>query len=251
MYLSIIFLLTLIIPFLIMPKYIRDGIISPYKVVLMSTLTIAAAATAVFMSAHFTGVDIYQQLYEIAKMISSEAARNPMIIEGLNIAGVSEAARTEMFMQIYEAGLMSLPTSIIFTGAVVSYIAYIILSRIIGRRHQVNRMPKFREFSFGYGTALAMMLMYVISWLMLESEMAAGELMYVNINMLFDLVFSLQGVAVVMMFFHFKKAPQAVAVVVCIFMWLTSIGKMFLVLMGMADLIIGLRVKMGGNAGRK
>lgn len=53
-----------------------------------------------------------------------------------------------------------------------------------------------------------------------------------------------------MMFFHFKKAPQAVAVVVCIFMWMTSIGKMFLVLMGMADLIIGLRVKMGGNAER-
>lgn len=250
MYFSIIFLLTLIIPFLIIPGYIKKGTVSPYRVVLISFLTITALATIVFMAAYFAGIDIYQQLYEIAKMISSEAARNPMIIEGLNAAGVSEEARTEMFMQIYEAGIMSLPASIMFTGAVVSYIAYIILSRIAGRKHQVIRMPKFREFTFGHGAAMAMMLMYIISWLMLESEMAVGELMYVNINMLFDLVFSLQGIAVVMMFFHFKKAPQAVAVVVCIFMWMTSIGKMFLVLMGMADLIIGLRVKMGGNAER-
>lgn len=250
MYFSVIFFLILIIPFLIMPRHIKAGIIPPYRIVLLSVLTITATAAVIFMVASFSGEGMYRQLYEVTEVISRQAAENPVIIESVNMAGISEADRIEMLMQSYKTGLMCLPATIMFMGAIVSYIAYIIISRVIGRKHEVKRMPRFREFTFGHGTAMAMMLMYIIAWIMLESEMAVGEMMYVNINLLFDLVFSLQGIAVVMMFFHFKKVPQAAAVAVSGLMWITSIGKMFLMIMGIADLIIGLRIRMCGNVGR-
>lgn len=250
MYLTIIFLLTLIIPFLVMPKHIRLGILPPYRVVLLSMLGVMVTAVVVLMAASLSGTGLYAQLHEVSKLISEEAAKNPMMIESLSAAGIGEEDRVKTLVQIYDTGLMRLPATIIFMGAIVSYIAYIILSRIIGKKHDVKKMPKFREFTFGHGTAMAIMLMYLISWIMLEAELGVGEMMYVNINMLFDLIFAFQGIAVVMMFFHFKKIPQAVAVVVSGFMWITSIGKMFLVLIGMADLFLGLRIRMGGSAGR-
>ncbi|MDO4746098.1 MAG: DUF2232 domain-containing protein [Bacillota bacterium] len=247
MYLTVIFLLTLIIPFLVMPKHIKLGILPPYRVVLLSIIGIGVMAAVIMMMASLGGQGLYAQMHEMVKVVSEAAASNPAIVEALSAGDMSEAEITAMLVQFYDAGLLRLPVTILFLGAIVSYVAYIILSRIIGRKQEVKRMPKFREFTFGHGTAMAMMIMYVVSWLMMNAEAGIGEMMYANINMLFDLVFAFQGIAVVMMFFHFKKIPQALAVIVSIVMWVTSIGKMFLVLMGIADLILGLRIRMGGK----
>ena len=112
-------------------------------------------------------------------------------------------------------------------------------------------MPKFREFTFPHGTAMAVMIMYIIGWIMLESESEMGEMLFANFSALFDIVFVLQGIAVVLMFFHFKKIPQAIAVVVSGFMVITSIGKTFIVLLGMADMFFGLRMRMGSRPSRR
>ena len=250
MYLSLIFILTLIVPFVVMPKYIREGIISPYRAVVISMLGTTIMAVVVFIFAEISGVGVYEQLYEVTELIAQQAATNPMIAESLNMAGISEAERAEMLMKVYDHGLMRLPSSIIFMAAIVSYIAYIVMSKIIGRKYEVKRMPKFREFTFPHGAGMAIMLMYFISWAMMGADMEVGQPLYANINVLFDLVFSLQGIAVVFMFFHFKKAPQVVSVIVSGIMWLTSFGRMFLVLLGMADLFFGLRIRMGAKDGR-
>ena len=164
MYLSLIFILTLIVPFVVMPKYIREGIISPYRIVVISMLGTTIMSVVVFIFAEISGVGVYEQVYEAVELIAQQAATTPTIIEALNLAGSSEAERVEMFVKIYDHGLMRLPSTIIFMAVIVSYIAYIIMSKIIGRKYDVKRMPKFREFTFPHGAGMAIMLMYFISW---------------------------------------------------------------------------------------
>ena len=241
MYLTLIFIFTLIMPFIVMPKYIRTGIISPYKAVVLSMLGTTTLAVVIFIVAEISGVGVYEQLYKVTELVVDQAATNPMMIEMFDSAGISEADRATALMNAYDYGLMRLPSSIMFMATIVSYIAYIIVSSIIGRKHDVKRMPKFREFSFPHGAGMAIMLMYLISWLLMGADLEVGVPLYTNINVMFDLLFSIQGIAVVFMFFHFKKVPQAVSVIVSGIMWFTSIGRMFLVLMGMADLFLGVR----------
>lgn len=251
MYLSLIFILTLIIPFIAMPRHIKLNILPPYRVILLSIIGIGVMSALVLMVASFSGQGLYAQLHEIAKLISADAATNPMIVEALGMKEMSEAEISQMLLTMYDKGLLVLPVAVLLMGAIVSYIAYIILSNIIGKKTEVKKMPKFREFTFPHGTAMAVMIMYIIGWIMLESESEMGEMLFANFSALFDLVFVLQGIAVVLMFFHFKKFPQAIAVVVSGFMVITSIGKTFIVLLGMADMFFGLRLRMGSRPSRR
>ncbi|MDO5415332.1 MAG: DUF2232 domain-containing protein [Bacillota bacterium] len=251
MYLSLIFILTLIIPFIAMPKHIKMNILPPYRVILLSIMGIGVMTALVLMVASFSGQGLYAQLHEVAKLISADAATNPMIIDALGMKEMSEAEISQMLLTMYDKGFLVLPVAVLLMGAIVSYIAYIILSNIIGKKTEVKKMPKFREFTFPHGTAMAVMIMYIIGWIMLESESEMGEMLFANFSALFDIVFVLQGIAVVLMFFHFKKIPQAIAVVVSGFMVITSIGKTFIVLLGMADMFFGLRLRMGSRPSRR
>lgn len=251
MYLTVIFILTLIIPFLVMPKHIRIGILPPYRVVLLSIMGVCTMAAVILMIASFSGQGVYAQMIDAAKIVSEQAAENPTIVEAFGSKGVSEAEITNFLMTIYSRGFMVVPAGILFMSAVVSYIAYIILSNIMGKNGEVKKMPKFREFTFPHGTAMAVMIMYVIGWIMLDSEAKMGEIMYANFSTIFDIVFVLQGIATVFMFFHFKKVPQVVSVIVCACMCVSSFGKTFMVLLGMADIFFGLRARMGSRPSRR
>ncbi len=247
MYLSVIFILTLVIPFLVMPKHIRLGILPPYRVVLLSIMGICTMAAVILMIASFSGQGVYAQLLDASKIVSEQAASNPAIVEAFGAGGVSEAEMSNILMQMYSKGFLMVPTGILFMGAVTSYVAYIILSRTMSKNGDVKKMPKFREFTFPHGTAMAVMIMYLISWVILDSEAKIGEILYANFSTIFDLVFVLQAIATVFMFFHFKRVPQVVSVIACICMCVSSFGKTFMVLLGMADMFFGLRARMGSR----
>lgn len=247
MYLFLIFFLILIIPFIVMPAMILAATASPYKVVLKSMLIISAAAAVIFIVASLAGTGIYSQMQELAKLMSTEAAKNPMVIEALDIAGISEAERADVLVRIYDSAFQVLPVSIMFMGLVVSYIAYLILSRLLKRHKEIKTMPKFREFSFSRGTGTAVMLMYLFTWILTETGIVSDMMLYANINLLFDLVFSLQGVAVVLMFVYLKRLPHALGIVCVIVLWGTSIGKLVLILLGLFDLMMGIRARIRGK----
>lgn len=247
MYLTVIFILTIVIPFLTVPKHIKIGILPPYRVVLLSMLGVSVTAVIVLMFASFSGQGLYAQLIEAAKIVSEQAASNEVLKEAFGATEVSDSDMAATLLHLYSKGFLVMPAVIMFMGAVVSYIAYIILSNVIGKKSEVKKMPKFREFTFPHGTAMAVMIMYLVGWILLDAEAQMGEMLYANFSMIFDVVFVLQGIATVMMFFHFKKIPQPISVAVCAFMCITSIGKTFMVLLGMADLFIGLRAKMGSK----
>ena len=55
MYLLMILFITVVAPFLVMPRYITKGGRNPYDVVLISVITICAAAAVIFMGASMVG----------------------------------------------------------------------------------------------------------------------------------------------------------------------------------------------------
>ena len=247
MYLSVIFILTIVIPFLVMPKHIRIGILPPYRIVLLSMMGICTMAAVILMIASFSGQGVYAQLLEAAEIASDQMSSNPALVEAFGAGGISEAEMSKFLMQMYSKSFLLVPSGILFMGAITSYIAYIILSRIMSKNGEVKKMPKYREFTFPHGTAMAVMVMYLIGWIMLDSEAKMGEIIYANFSTIFDLVFVLQAIAVVFMFFHFKKVPQVVSVIACACMCVSSFGKTFMVLLGMADMFFGLRARMGSR----
>lgn len=251
MYFSLIFFLMLIIPVVVMPKYMLAGVQSPWRIVLRATLVITAAIMVVFMVAASTGEGVYSQAQSVVGMMSEQSAANTQLSEALGFSETSEEERIDFFTQIYNRGLQQMPVTFMFLGAVTAYLEYLLLSRLLAKRANVKKMPGFREFSFPHGTAMAVMLMYLVAWLMSAAETESGKMLYLNINMLFDLIFSLQGISVVLMFFYLKRLPHAAGIAVAAVMWVTAIGKMVLVLLGLTDMMMGVKARIRGrNAGK-
>lgn len=252
MYLLLIYFLILVIPLIIMPRYIKSAAMSPYRTVLQATMIIAAAAAVVFMAAAMTGEGVFAQIQGLIEVVSKEAANNQLIVDAFDMASASDAQRTELISQLYKNMFSLMPAYIMVIGAIVSYIEYIIISGVMSRRRQVMRMPKFREFSFPNRAAMGIICMYLLAWILTEAGAFGDDMMYRNIDFLFDFAFAIQGVSVVLMFCHMKRMPKALGVIAAIIMWITLIGKMVLVMLGMLDMIFGFKGRIkGGNAQRR
>lgn len=250
MYLLLIYFLIPIIPLIVMPRYIISHKMSPYRTVLQAVIIIMAAAAVIFMAASLSGQGIFSQMHELTKDMSKEFANNPMIVDAFKQTEVSEADRIKMFEQIYDQAFKVLPACIMVMGAVAAYIEYIIISNIMSRRKQVEKMPKFRYFSFPNSAFMGIVGMYFASWVLTRTGVLPNDMLYMNMDVIFDFAFALQGISVVMMFCHMKRIPKALGVVAAIVLWMTLIGKTLLVMLGMLDMVFGFKERIQNMNGR-
>ncbi len=249
MYLLLIYFLILVVPIAVMPGYIRTGRMSPYRTVMQATLIVTVMTVIVFMVASMTGEGIFAQLQELIDDMAKELAKNPMIEDSLNLASVSKADRVEVISAIYKSAFAVMPATIMAMSVVVSYIEYIIISKIMSRRvTTVRRMPKFREFTWPGSALMGIMGMYLLSWLLTKTGVFADSMVYMNIDFLFNFMFSLQGVSVVLMFCHMKRIPKAIGIIAAVILWMTYFGRMALLIIGMIDLIFGIKKRIKGRS---
>lgn len=251
MYFTLIFFLMLIMPVIVMPKYMIAGPFSPHRIVIQATIVIAICIMVMFMVASNTGEGLYAQAQAAVDMLSQQAASIPQLTDMLGIADLSKEEQIDAIARVYDRASIQIPISLLFMGAVIAYLEYLIISKLIAKKAEVKKMPKFRELTFPQGTAMAVMLMYLAAWIIYNDGSAFGEMLYLNIDQLFDIVFSLQGVSVVLMLFYLKRLPNVAGVVAAVIMWATSIGRMLLVMIGIADLMLGLKARMRGSSVRK
>ena len=146
MYLLMILFITVVAPFLVMPRYITKGGRNPYDVVLISVITICAAAAVIFMGASMVGDGVLSQLHGSVEEISKAAAQDPTVIKALKLESHDMAERVKLLTAVYDEALKLIPACIMILSCLTSYIAYLILSKSLSRRGEVSRMPRFREF---------------------------------------------------------------------------------------------------------
>lgn len=117
-------------------------------VVLISVITICAAAAVIFMgSIHGGRRCCCAQLHGSVEEISKAAAQDPTVIKALKLESHDMAERVKLLTAVYDEALKLIPACIMILSCLTSYIAYLILSKSLSRRGEVNRMPRFREFA--------------------------------------------------------------------------------------------------------
>lgn len=251
MYLFIIFILTIIIPLILMPRSMRSGRISPFRNVFYAALSTGIAAAVVFMFASLAKEGMFPQIKELISDISVQVAADPVWDSLPGFSDLNSEDRVSLITGVYETLAMTLPAYIMTAAVIVAYIEYIIISNMPWNRGKAAGMPGFREFSLPPDAFTGIFLMYFASWAVSMSGGVFGEAVYLNINFIFDFAFILQGMSVVFMFVYLKRMPKAVAVIVIIIALSNNICRMLLVLIGMFDLIIGIKAKMKGRTAKK
>lgn len=252
MYLTIIMFLSFLAPIAVMPRDIVVGAKSPYKIVLHASLFASAAALAVFIYASTSDTSIYDQIMKITEAAVDTLLKDPKALELLGMYDMNADEQKDVLMKLYSSFFDGLPVAIMAFNVIVAYFEYMIMSRLMKRTlNHIKLLPPLREFNIPPGAVWGVMAMYVIAYIMTSTDIMPNDLLYINMNGVFDFVFTIQGISVILMLFHMKRLPKALAYVVTIFIWGTAVGRWLLVFVGMFDVILGLKFRMQNSKPRR
>lgn len=243
MYLTLAFAAALLLP---VPTIINRIMkrISPYRAVLEGALTGAAGVLLIMILAAASGQSIFAQIQGdisyIVKILSADSNINSALG-----AGMTQEELEKSLAVIYEQAAKLIPSTMGIFALAGSYVEYIILSRIIkpGKEAAI-RMTPFRNFELPRNIIAGWLVIFILSWLCTKIEGMPGELLYVNINTIFDFIFCLQGMSVIFMFCHKRRAPKAIAVIIILFFYFTGFGKIALMILGFADIIFRIKERI-------
>ena len=228
MYLLMILFITVVAPFLVMPRYITKGGRNPYDVVLISVITICAAAAVIFMGASMVGDGVLSQLHGSVEEISKAAAQDPTVIKALKLESHDMAERVKLLTAVYDEALKLIPACIMILSCLTSYIAYLILSKSLSRRGEVSRMPRFREFDMPNTAVFVLVAIYMIVWLATMTGSVENSAFYTNMDLLF----------------YVKHIPKGFALALTIVLWNIYMGRSIIVMLGIFDLIFSFKYRL-------
>lgn len=243
MYLTLIFLAALLLPIPVMIQAMRKRL-SPYRAVLEGIIAGVIGAIVIMILSSVSGSSIFSTIQESIRYMAEILSKDASIIEIMG-KETTEAERFEFITELYGHAADLLPSSICIFTAIAAYIEYIILSKIVKPGGTpAYSMTKFREFDLPRNVLFGWLSIFLLSWIITKTGIMPNDLLYVNINALFNFVFCLQGMSVIFKFCFSKRAPKIIAVIIIIFFLLTGFGKLALMILGFADVIFKLKEKL-------
>lgn len=136
----------------------------------------------------------------------------------------------------------------IVSVAVVMALLIMWLTGILFRRCEIEaqRLPAFRNWSF----PKAFIWIYLLAFVLLLSNPEEGSTLFIaisNVFLLVETVMTIQGFTFILFFFHHKKYPKALGIMVVILGILIAPLQQIIRLVGIADLVLDLKSRLGSQ----
>lgn len=198
----------------------------PYRACMDGIIGAGLGMVMVFILASFSGVSIGKELTQV----------------GEEMARMLPTQQGELFKELFTQAVIGIPGSMLVFGAICTYGEYILLSHIIKVKGEpALKMPPIRELILPGSVVRGWLIIIALAWILKLSGFSAGEVVMVNVNILFEFTFALQGISLFFLWTHMKKLSKAVPVIVTIIIWFLPAGMTLLFIAGIVDLFIGLR----------
>ncbi len=243
MYGLAILLIIFIVPAAIIIKYIpmRER---PYGILVQATIAAALLIIFVFMIASTTGISLGERLGELTDQAIQILISNESFMSNSAIAGMSVEEVRKALSLFYAMMINSLPGMLLMVTAIISYIEYRLISRIMARKNDnVRLLPEFKQFSLPKSALWGWLIVFFASWLISQGT-HIGAVVLANIGLLMQFSFLLQGIAVLLYYFDSRRLPKPVSVILIILFISTRITQTLIFMIGVGDLVFNLRSRM-------
>ena len=240
---SLAMLMAVIMPIPSVIKSIKERI-TPFRAVLNGVLSGVLAALIVMVAGQMMGVNVFDQMFDAAdemiKTLSSDPNAEAMLAEGVTMDQMIQT-----LTYVFETSVKMLPASLCIFALLASYAEYIIFSKIL-KPGGIAPIPmtKLQEFDLPRRMVTVWCLIYLAALALSNTEGFADSIVFMNLMVLFNLAFFLQGISVVFMFCSTRKIPRIAAVIFTVLMLCISIGGTLVRLLGFTDLLFGLKYRM-------
>ncbi|QIB67996.1 DUF2232 domain-containing protein [Aminipila butyrica] len=241
MYTLIIFSVLIFLPLPLMASAARktnDG----YRAIFQGVLGVAGAMLLLFLVASLGGHPVGQAISSDLQSFSEAAAKNSQVVEMMGMEGLSFGERVSGITRLYTYAINALPAVVLIWATIIAYFEYIVISRISAKAsYPLPVLGKLKDFSMPKKAMWGWILIYLLTFIVSLLGFASSNVLQINIQILFQFAFQIQGLAVVFYFCDSRGWPRGLAVVLSLFFLPTSIGQMLLCLVGFFDLGFNVR----------
>lgn len=251
MYILILIACLFFLPLPLMAASVRKGRYG-YKAIFDSVVGLAMVMLLLFSIASVTGMPVGETMAKNMKSITEITTETSRLSNMLGISGMDPKEQIEALTKIYTYTINALPGTFIVWGTVISYFEYMILARITAKsRTPFPALTPLKDFSLPKESLLGWCVIYILGMATVMLKLSVGEILFVNIQLIFQLVFEIQGIAVLLYIFAVKKVHKAVPAALTAIMFLTSIGQLILTILGFLDLGLNIRKVLEQKTGIK
>lgn len=156
-----------------------------------------------------------------------------------NLSKKELADATENMVKILE---MMVPGCIIVWTSILAYLNYMILSKIMKKAGaKVAILPPMRELSLPRTALIGAAVIYLLSYASGKMEIIDETMIMMNVQILLDFAFSVQGLAVAFYYADMKHVPKAVTVIGCLLLLFFNVGRMLFFMIGITEVVFGIR----------
>lgn len=243
MYSSLMMVVAIIAPIPIIIKSMSQKI-TPFRAVLNGLLTGVIAALVIMVISDLSGSNVFEELSNQVDAMAKMLAQDPNIraVMGENL---TEDQLIKGITAIYDQSIKMLPAVVFIIAAIFAYIEYIIISKIYKPGGiAVIPMTKMREFDLPRNFAMVWLALYVLSIIITGTGIIENDIVFLNINYIFNFAFCIQGLSLIFMFCYSKRIPKILAILVVIVACVTNLGQTILMMVGFTDVIFGIKQRI-------
>lgn len=243
MYSSLMMLVAVIVPIPMIIKSMAQKV-TPFRAVLNGLLTGVVGALLIMVIADLSGSNVFDELLKQVDAMAEVLVRDPNISAMLG-EDMTEAQKITAITGVYSQSIKMLPAVVFIISAISAYIEYIIISKIY-KPGGIAAIPmtKMRELNLPRNIAMVWLGLYLLSLLITSTGIVENDILFLNINYIFNFAFCLQGLSLIFMFCYSKKLPNILAVMVAIVAYATSLGQTILMIAGFTDIIFGIKQRI-------
>lgn len=244
MYIAILFVAMIVMPI----NFISRGITikaPPFQIIARGVLWTGFGILLILFLSDMLGNNVIEGISKMYEEAAKTLAGNGDIAEQLGIDKMSEGERIKYIESIYEIMEKSLIAVLFTFSSIICFLEYKILTSIRFKGDvPANQKALIRELNLDGGTLTGWFLIYIVAWLVKMSGMYFGEIAVLNVNILIESIFALQGISLLCYFIHMKQKPVVLAGVASGFLWLVPFGKQVLFVVGLLDIVLGLKKRV-------
>ncbi len=241
MYTLIIFSVLFFLPLPLMASAARRTR-NAYKAIFEGVIGVAIAIMILFVVASFAGNPVGQNIAANLNVFSETAAKSDQVVSILHMGDIPFAERVSTLNKVYAYAINALPATMLIWATIIAYFEYMLISKMSEKsRYPLPRLSKLKDFSMPRKALLGWIFIYLMTLIITIFNFTGSNVLQINIQLLFEFAFQIQGIAAVFYFCDFKKWPKISAIIGCLIFFLTAIGQLLLCIIGFLDLGFGLR----------
>ena len=220
--------------------YLMNKEYSPGKVLAGGAVAaLAASLLSISLTALISGVGTITQITEMFKEVTEMQLR---LYENMG----TEAQQLEQMKTNMEATMqvaaMIIPAAIMMSSVFLAYINYIFTVRVLRRiGYKIEPLKPLMEFYLPKSIMMGTFLIVGLTMLMKYVETINYTTLVANVFVIFQLIYLLQGLAVLSYFMSAFRMGKVLKTVIIVFLLFNQMGLFIMAMIGFIDVFVNFR----------